>query len=122
MCMFKQISYGKVCWSNEDIFRNMSDQHVSSWLCSTCKATSIRQLGLSMQESSLERLKVHILDIGDKLAGVLTKVETIEKAMQLQASNMNSMTTKLEQGKTVSDIEKAVDMLLEKYDQVITKI
>lgn len=75
-----------------------------------------------MQESSLERLKVHILDIGDKLAGVLTKVETIEKAMQLQASNMNSMTTKLEQGKTVSDIEKAVDMLLEKYDQVITKI
>lgn len=126
---------GKCAGVSKTKFKAMTPSDLLSWRCTTCTVHSQRQsLPTDSQTGALapeteegtqsqKDLMTQLLKTNQTLMEVLSRIETIEKKLNLQSTKHDTVIQKLDkQEKTIEAIEKTTDMLSKQYDDLIKKV
>ncbi|CAN7995671.1 unnamed protein product [Ixodes hexagonus] len=124
---------GKCAGVNKTRLKAMTPSDLSSWVCTTCTVHSQRQSSETDSQSRAsasqteKRTKEDIMSQLSKtnqtLLEVLSRVENIEKKLNLQSAKHDTVIQKLDkQEKTIETIENTTEMLSKQYDDLIKKV
>lgn len=104
-----------------------------TWLCTTCKLNTqrqrqqgddqIAQTTAEVSDHGQAAIMAQIVQTNKKMTEVLTRIENIEKKLNLQSAQHDTTIQKLDnQEKTIESIEKLANLLSEQYDDLIKKM
>lgn len=126
---------GKCSGTTKAAFKAMTGEVVRSWQCATCKIHNTRQFdstqdvaqgsgsGAESPSSSGTNVQTLLASMNQQLGSVLSRIEAIEKSIEVQSTKHTSILSKLEkQEKTNDDIARAIEMFSEKYDELLKKV
>lgn len=96
------------------------------WLCPGCARNKLppqASVDTAEQQPTLRDVMEAIRLIGNKLTEVSSRVDGLDKVIQLQSSKNDSVLEMIEnQGKVIEGIENSMDVLSTKYEEIKTSI
>lgn len=128
--------YGKCSGLTKNTLKAMSSEDIDCWQCATCRVRKERQplsatptsgdkraAGPTEANACCAEIVREIKKLGEVVTALKNKIDSVDSTVNMQVVKNAAIEAKLDMSlQSTQEIEKAMSLLSDKYDEILTKV